>query len=183
MRKLFVFTTMAICLLLLSGISSTAIPVGASPIDIYKTRSELLMEATNHTGVFTPEEAASVWATGLYKRSAALQYTVMTESLKKQYANSLDKWGSNWVTGQSSPSVMSFTITNVTKPDETHAKVNLKFEVGSPSTASKFHDATLWLVRESEFWRIERIWTDQVLSAYTSIDSGALPPNPQSLSL
>ena len=136
-------------------------------IDTYRTRSELLMEATNYTGVFTPEEAATVWAEGLYRRSAALQYTVMTEKLKKQYAEKLDKWGSNWVTGQSSPSVMSFMITSVEKTDKTHSKVNLKFEVGSPSTSSKYYDAILWLVREGEFWRVEKIWTDQALNVFT----------------
>jgi hypothetical protein len=40
-------------------------------VDPYTVRSELLMDATNYTGVFTPEQAACRVGDGLEKRSAA----------------------------------------------------------------------------------------------------------------
>lgn len=158
-------------MLMLSGFAKAPNPNNIGQVDIYKVRSELLMDATNYAGVFTPKEAATVWAKGLEHRSAAMQYTVMTDKLKKQYADGLDEWKSNWVAGQSSPSVLSFTITDITRPDDTHAIINLKFEVGCPSCTSKYYNATLWLVREQEFWRIENLSTDKELYTYTLFEN------------
>lgn len=136
-------------------------------VNPYKTRSELLMDATAYTGVFTPEQAAVVWAKGLEVRSAAMQYIVMTDKLKKEYAEQLDTLRSNWVTGMSSPWVQSFTITEVKTPDDTHAEIGLKFETMAGGIPPEFFDAKLWLVNESGFWRIDRIWTDKGLYYYT----------------
>lgn len=136
-------------------------------VNPYRTRSELLMDATNYTGVFTSEEAAAVWAEGLQNRSAAMQYTVMTRKLKKEYARQLDDANSNWVTGMSSPWIDSFTIQKVNKPDNMRAEINLRFETVSAGVPYKSYDAKLWIVREGEFWRIERIALDKGLEWYT----------------
>lgn len=142
----------------------TAQPGQVNP---YKTRSELLMDATNWTGVFTPEQAAEVWAKGLEKRSAAMQYTVMTESLKEKYAGQLDGLRSNWVTGMSSPSVQGYTIIELNRTDDAHAEIGLKIETAATYSPSEFYHARLWLIRKGEFWRIDRIWIDKDLYPYT----------------
>lgn len=169
MRKLVVFLFLFVCLA--SSTEAALIPpeITAQPgqVNPYKTRSELLMDASNYTGVFTPEQAAAVWAKGLERRSAAMQYTVMTEKLKKKFAGQLDDLRSNWVTGMSSPSVQGYTITKVNRTDDTHAEVDLKIETGATYSPSNFYDARLWLVREGEFWRIDQIWTDEKLYLYT----------------
>ena len=168
MRKIIVFLLLSVCLFPIITIVSASPEITAQPgqVDPYKTRSELLMDATKYTGSLTPEQAASVWAKGLEERSAAMQYIVMTDKLKKEYARQLDALSSNWVTGMSSPWVQSFSITNISKTDDSHTEIELKFEI----MAVYFHicyDAKLWLVREGDFWRIERIWTAKELYPYT----------------
>jgi hypothetical protein len=169
MRKLIVFLFIFACLVSSAAAATAAPDITAQPgqVDPYRTRSELLMEASNYTGVFTPEQAAEVWAKGLERRSAAMQYTVMTEKLKKEYAKQLDALRSNWVTGMSSPSVQGYTILNSARTDDTHAEISLKIETAATWSPSEFCDARLWLVREGEFWRIDNIWTDKGLYFYT----------------
>lgn len=134
----------------------------------YQTRSELLMNATDYVGVFTPEQAATVWANGLINRSAAMQYIVMTESLKEIYARQLGD--SNWVTGESSPWVSSYEITKLENTDDTHAEVNILFETLSAGVPYKEYIAKLWLVKENDFWRIEKIQTDKDLNIFTGLN-------------
>jgi hypothetical protein len=160
-------------ILLLSALifmPAAALPeITAQPgqVNPYMTRSELLMEATDYTGVFSPEQAAQVWATGLIRRSAAMQYTVMTGTLKKEYAGQLDALRSNWVTGMSSPSVWSFTITGVYRKDAENAEINLCIETAAVQSPPEYYKAKLCLVKERPFWRISRIWTDKELYPYT----------------
>jgi hypothetical protein len=125
------------------------------------------MIAAGSTGVFTPEEAVDVWAKGLERRSAALQYAVMTEALKEDYAGQLDALRSNWVTGMSSPSVQGYTVTKKNTAGNGHAEIGLLIEVAATWSPSQFYEAKLWLVREGEFWRSDRLWTDQRLYPYT----------------
>ena len=77
-------------------------------VDKYQVRSKLLMQATDEIGACFAKSAAEVWASGLKDRSAALQYSVMTEELKYEYAKQLEKSFPNWVTGVSSPWVESY---------------------------------------------------------------------------
>lgn len=136
-------------------------------VNPYKTRSELLMKATNYVGAVTPEQASTIWAEGLRHRSAAMQYIVMTEKLKSEYANQLDTLNSNWVTGMSSPWVGGFTFEKIIQLDEIHAEVYLKFEIVSTTSPPKYYNAKLWLIKEKDFWRIQHIWTDKELFFYT----------------
>jgi len=169
LRKAMIFLFLCVCLASSAGAAPVSPEITAQPgqVNPYKTRSELLMDAANYTGVFTPEQAAEVWAKGLEMRSAAMQYTVMTEQLKKEYAGQLDALRSNWVTGMSSPSVQGHMITKVNRADGTHAEISLKIETWAACSPSELYDAKLWLIREGEFWRIDRIWTDERLYPYT----------------
>lgn len=169
MRKVAIFLFLLICLSTAAMAVSDSPEITAAPgqVNPYKTRSELLMDATMYTGVFTPEQAAEVWAKGLEGRSAAMQYIVMTDTLKKEYSGQLDALRSNWVTGMSSPSVVGHTLTKVNKTDDAHAEIVLRIEVAATWSPSEFYDAKLWLVREDMFWRIDRIWTDKGLYYYT----------------
>jgi hypothetical protein len=155
----------------LASMTAAAVPpeITAQPgqVDPYRTRSELLMIATDYTGVFTPEQAAGLWAEGLIRRSAALQYTVMTKKLKAVYAGQLDALRSNWVTGMSSPSVQDYTIIKFNKMGDGHAEIGLSIEVGATWSPSELYEASLWLLREDGFWRIDRIWMDTRLYPYT----------------
>ncbi len=168
-RKIATIVCILLCLSPLAQAAPPSSDITAQPgqVDPYRTRSELLMKATKYTGVFTPEQAAATWAEGLKARSAALQYTVMTDKLQKKYARQLDTARSNWVTGVSSPWVESFVVTRDRKPNDTHAEIDLTFETATAAGPFGTYKAKLWMVREGEFWRIERIWTDEALYPYT----------------
>lgn len=169
MRKLSMCLILIICLSSMAAGAPVPPEITAQPgqVNPYKTRSELLMDAANYTGVITPEQAAEVWTQGLIRRSAALQYTVMTEQMKKKYAEQLDALRSNWVTGMSSPWVQGYTITKNVKTNEAHAEIGLKIETVATASTPEYYNAKLWLTREGEFWRIERIRTDEDLYPYT----------------
>ncbi|HWS42796.1 MAG TPA: hypothetical protein VN421_06870 [Pseudoflavonifractor sp.] len=169
MRKSTAFLFLLLCVVSSAGAAAAAPEITAQPgqVDPYRTRSELLMDASNHTGVCTPEQAAGVWAQGLMRRSAAMQYTVMTQALKEQYAAQLDALSSNWVTGMSSPWVQRYTVMEASRPDDAHAEMALSFETATSTGPFECYNARLWLVREDEFWRIERIWTEEGLYPYT----------------
>lgn len=142
----------------------TPLPGQVNP---YKTRSELLMAATNYVGALTPDQAATIWAEGLTHRSAAMQYIVMTEKLKSEYARQLDAVKSNWVTGMSSPWVGGFTFEKINNLDNLHAEIDIKFEIVNTASPPKYYNAKLWLIKEDGFWRISRISTDKELTLYT----------------
>jgi hypothetical protein len=137
-----------------------------SESEIYKTRYQLLIETLDYVGVCSPENAAEVWANGLMMRNAAMQYAMMTRAYKDKY---LDKLGldSNFVTGQSSPSIMSFSIEKINLINSTNANIVVKFEIGSPSTISKFYYANLSIIKENNFWRISTIEAPNEIVQYT----------------
>jgi len=124
---------------------------------MYRGRYNLLTKATDYVGVDSPKKAAELWASGLALRSAAMQYVVFTKELKDKYSEHLDSFESNWVTGQSSPSVQRFIIYNVDDIDEYNARVDLIFEIGSYHGGFKFYPATLYIIKEDDFWRISKI--------------------------
>ena len=173
LRKVLIVLCVPVCLAMLTGFMHRGVVSGlpeitAAPgqVNPYMTRSELLMDAARYTGVSTPEQAVDVWAKGLEQRSAAMQYIVMTDALKGEYAKQLDALRSNWVTGMSSPWVSGYTVTEASKPDDAHAEFSLNIE----TEAAYIHEdykAKLWLVREGEFWRIDRIQADPGLYWYT----------------
>lgn len=169
MRKTIPSLLLLLCLVPLTGAAPAPPEITAQPgqVNPYKTRSELLMEATAYTGVATPRQAAQVWAEGLKMRSAAMQYTVMTDKLKQEYAAQLNRLNSNWVTGMSSPSVQGYTVTEIRPTDDAHSEIDLSIEVAATWSPPQFYGAKLWLVREGGFWRIDRLWTHEELYPYT----------------
>lgn len=139
-------------------------PVGINPYDI---RSGLLMAATDYVGVFTPEDAVEVWATGLKERSAALQYTVMTLKRKKAYAHMLENNTPNWVTGVSSPWIESYTISNKETLANGGFLFDLKFDTATSDGFWGSYRANIIVVNENDFWRIADIKADKELNIYT----------------
>jgi len=172
LRKTVMIICVLACISLLTGVMhngmvSPEITAAPGQVDPYKTRAELLMDAASYIGVCMPEQAAAIWVKGLEQRSAALQYVVMTDALKKKYAQQLDALRSNWVTGMSSPWVNGYTITEIKKPDDTHAEIGLIIETMASHGRPEYYRARLRLVREGDFWRIEQIQADEGLYWYT----------------
>lgn len=131
-----------------------------------ETKSVLLMEAMRYVGSCTPEDAAKTWAEGLKQRSAALQYAVMSDMLKTEYAKRLETTAPNWVTGMSSPWVDSYTI----KLEDGNAKskvAELVFTLATSTGTAGKYTASLLLTLENGFWRVSGISMDEALYPYT----------------
>lgn len=135
-------------------------------IDKYEVRNQLLMEAMNEIGVCSPEKAAEVWGNGLEIRSAAIQYSVMTQKLKSEYAQQLEESSPNWITGMSSPWIQKFEIIKTAKPDENNYIFHLTFFTQSSTGLNGNHKAVITIIQEGEFWRISKIDADQGLYPY-----------------
>ena len=148
------------------------LPAAAQPSD-FEVRSQLLMEATNSTGVCTAEDAARVWASGVQMRSAALQYTVMSAALKTEYAAQLDQTAPNWVTGLSSPFVSGFQIVKAEQVSPGVCRVTLRFTLATSTGPAGAANATLDISQEGSFWRITGITQDEALFPYTLFRPGA----------
>lgn len=136
-------------------------------IDNYEIQSKLLKEAMKEVGVSTPLQAADVWAQGLKKRSAALQYAVMSNKLKIEYEDKLKDTAPNWVTGISSPWINNYEI--VRAKEITPKKYEVEILFSTMTSAGPFGDynAVLTIQQFGDFWRITNISTVKELDAYT----------------
>lgn len=132
-----------------------------------EVRSRLLMEAMNDVGACSPGDAAEVWASGLKKRSAALQYAVMDARLKTEYARQLESTAPNWVTGISSPWVDSYRIVRTECPDADSRVIEMLFSTATSTGPAGDYRAVLHLARDGCFWRITAISADEGLAPYT----------------
>lgn len=135
-------------------------------IDTYEVRSQLLEDAMREVGAASAEKAADIWASGLEKRSAALQYSVMSNDLKEQYAKELERRFPNWVTGMSSPWVDSYAITKTMSRGEERIFYLSFHTMTSTGSAGDYH-AILDITREDGYWRIQKIEMDKALTPYT----------------
>lgn len=160
MRRALIWLLIA---MLLAGCAAPA--AAREEDDAVKVR--LLMNAMDEVGVCRPEQAVDVWVRGLMERSAAMQYAVMTGSLRRKYAQSLAKTAPNWVTGVSSPWVSGYTVeqTEETATNRRVYTVSIKTQT-STGPAGEYR-AVLSLQEDDGFWRINAISADDELSAYT----------------
>ena len=134
---------------------------------VYQTRSGLLMEAMKYVGACTPEDAAKIWAEGLKARSAALQYAVMTDMLKEEYAKRLETTAPNWVTGLSSPWVDSYILVKLRDGNANSKTAELLFSLVTSAGSAGEYAASLLLTLENGFWRVAGVSMDEALYPYT----------------
>ena len=130
-------------------------------------RARLLAEAMDYVGVCSPEAAAEVWAQGLMRRSAAMQYAVMDDDLKARYEKALETTAPNWVTGVSSPWVSQYAIIS---QEDTHpgtVVLTLDIDTATSSGPAQTLHAVLTVAYHGGFWRISSIQANEALSAYT----------------
>lgn len=136
-------------------------------VDKYQVRSQLLIEAMNEVGVCNAQQVIHVWMQGLIKRSAALQYSVMSEKLKHQYAAQLEESAPNWVTGISSPWVDSYKIVKVQHNRRNAYVVKLEIATATSTGPAGSYNAMLTIERKGEFWQITKLSFDPELYVYT----------------
>lgn len=139
----------------------------SNEINRYEVQNKLLLDAMQEVGVCSPKRAAEVWASGLQKRSAALQYAVMTAAFQKEYVKQLEKSAPNWVTGLSSPWIDSFTIMRSDRPNEKRYVFEILFSTQTSTGPAGDYTAAVTVDREGDFWRISNIAADEQLYPYT----------------
>lgn len=135
----------------------------------YKVRYELLVDAMELVGVFSPDDTVAVWAKGLKTRNAAIQYSVMGHDLKKDFLRQLNENGSNWVTGMSSPWVESFQIINKEIQSKNKILFKLKIVTATSAGLADSYNALLTVCLENGFWRITNIRADEGLFPYMGV--------------
>lgn len=133
----------------------------------YEARVNMLMQAMDYVGPATAQDAASLWATGLEKRSAAIQYAALSAALRKEYAAAWEKTAPWWVTGMSSPWIGGFTVNRMDDEAPDRPAFALRFFTYTGTGAFKAYDATVVTAREDGFWRVVNISADKDLDAYT----------------
>jgi hypothetical protein len=133
----------------------------------YEIRSGLLMQAMGSVGSCEPEAAAQTWAEGLKERSAAMQYAVMTESLKASYARQLEDTFPNWVTGVSSPWIEQYSLVSKQQADPNNYTFRIRFATATSAGPVGSYDATLSVTKDGGYWRVAKVDTDPSLDAYT----------------
>lgn len=137
----------------------------SSPTD--KSKIRLLEEATEYVGAVSPEKTIDIWSNGLKERSAALQYIVMTESLKENYEKSLEKNGYDfWITGVSSPWVEDYELLKTNKLSDDAYEYDIKYNTRTSEGKYNFL-VTLKLIKEGDFWKVAEVKGDEDSRAYT----------------
>lgn len=137
----------------------------SNPTD--KTKLRLLKEATDYVGAVSPEKTIDIWSNGLEKRSAALQYIVMIESLKEKYVKSLEENGYDfWITGVSSPWVEDYEVLKTSKLSDDSYEYDIKYNTRTSEGSYNFL-VTLKLIKEGDFWKVAEVRGDEDSKAYT----------------
>jgi len=159
--------TIVVCSASILVLGNTRAYVAANSGSAYPVRNQLLLEALNFVGVCDRESAATVWAEGLKRRNAAMQYSVMNSELREEYAAQLETAFPNWVTGVSSPFIKSYEILKTTPLGNARAEIVLEFTTATSTGVAGAHRATLTVERDGPFWHIVDIDADDELFVYT----------------
>ncbi|HJF31615.1 MAG TPA: hypothetical protein K8V56_07535 [Sporosarcina psychrophila] len=77
--------------------------------------------------VTEPKQAVELWLFGVNGRSGAVQYAMLSASLRKQSRSKFEQ--THWITGQSSPSVSNFRFTKVEKLSESKMRYTVKYDL------------------------------------------------------
>lgn len=137
----------------------------SNPAD--KTKLRLLEEATDFIGAVSPEKTIDIWSSGLKERSAALQYIVMTESLKEIYIKTLEENGYDfWITGVSSPWIENYEVLKTNKLSDNSYEYDIKYNTRTSEGSYNFL-VSLKLIQEGEYWKVAEVKGDEDSQAYT----------------
>jgi hypothetical protein len=158
----------AAALLVLIAMIQRTDSAAISDYDNLQVKTTMLMGTLHYVGVSSPEDAAQVWAQGLKLRNAAMQYSVMTQTLKEQYAKQWEETAPGWVTGVSSPWISSYEVISEQTNNESYTAL-LQFETETSTGTADTYEAELTIVPEDNFWRISNITIDKGLYPYAGL--------------
>lgn len=111
--------------------------------------------------------AAEFWAEGVKTRNGALQFAVMSPSLREEKYSYFEEL--NWVTGTSSPWVEKYTVKEINKTDKT-VVYEVEF-VYTDSTGTKFSENQFIIVEKiDDKWLVSSVEDLDVEGAITEIN-------------
>ena len=134
--------------------------------DKYEVRNGLLLHTMDKLGVCTPDAAIQVWVEGMENRNGAMQYAVMSSDLKKEYLSQLNRYNQYWVTGMSSPWIVSYKITSKTQTGDTQYVFLLSLPTATSAGPAEKLRAKVTVERQNDFWQITKIAADKGLGPY-----------------
>lgn len=110
LKKWMVGVTVLLCLTIGTTAFAKNNPesINTAKADPQTSQSQQIYMLEQALAASSPEAAVATWAKGVKVRNGAMQYAVMTESLRKETKQQLEEL--NWVTGTSSPWVKSYSV-------------------------------------------------------------------------
>lgn len=124
-------------------------------INILKGVVNLFKESINEFGATSPEDAVNIWAKGVKTRNGALQYSVLSKSLKTKMEKSLNN--TSWITGASSPWIESYKITEYKKINYITYKAVINFHLMTDRLDAGYVNAELIIEKSGKHWVISKI--------------------------
>lgn len=117
-----------------------------------KFRVKLLEEALAPK---TPEQAVQRWAEGVKTRNGALQFAMFSPEVKEKELSSFEKLG-GWITGQSSPWVEGYEISEEISKDQDSFKFEVKFSMAT-SAGKSLEINNVIVQNDKDIWYISEI--------------------------
>lgn len=124
---------------------------------------DMLKDALNELGAFTPNDAINIWSKGIQVRNGYLQYYVLCDNMKHEFKEELSKSQriSSWVTGYSSPWVSSYDVVKIDKINPSKYKSNIIFNWATSSGPYDSTEVTVTTTKIGNKWCISDIlWND-----------------------
>lgn len=144
------------CLLVTGAAYAADSPAAAPKNDQASKSAATAMKAPQADLLLThPVQAAELYAFGLQKRNAHIQYAVFTDSLKKKMENTFENL--KWVTGSSSAWITSWEIIREAKLSSTRHSVELKLNIATLSGPSTPATLKIIVVKAGSSWLVDAV--------------------------
>lgn len=102
-----------------------------------------------------PLTAVTRWAEGVKTRNGALQYAVMSSSLRKETFS--DFVESNWVTGTSSPWIESYDVNEICRVDSNTYRYKVEFTYTDSTKATFTERQYVTVIKDKEDWLVSSL--------------------------
>lgn len=145
------------------------IAVSAEEVDRYKVHTELLLDAVEKLGVCTPNAALDVFIKSIKDRNGAMMYSILCDSLKKNYLSRLEENSPYWVTGVSSPWVSQVDIIKETKKRDGSFEYELLVKTLTSAGPDREYKGELTIQRDGDFYKICRIFFEKDFGIYSGL--------------
>ena len=147
------FLPLFLALFILTDSSYAAPP---SQEELLKSQIKLFQEAIDYLKIYTPQEAAKLWAMGEKTRNGVLQYRAACPKLREQLIKALGSPGNNlWVIGTSSPWITSYKLSEPIALNKDSCEIIITYRLSSSSGEEKPQRVLLKLRRNGEEWCVE----------------------------